>query len=270
MARSRPRPWYGWLSDHGRSSTSRTLARAVSERARALAELANLEAILTLPKPTVHVVSDVHGEYVKLRHVINNASGSLRPLVEQLFAGSSTPAELTELLQRDLLPARDAGSRWPRDEAAGARCCSRLLPRDGRDHPRARAAATRSRYVERIIPDPFDAMVRELLFARASSRARPSFVDATGRAVRAPRPRRRADPADRARRPQPHRRRARRRRRSRRSRPAHRQGHRPRSMQQPNVVDHVGQPRRELDGRVPRPRRRDRDGRARSRCATAG
>src|SRR5258706_2720303 len=54
-----------------------------------LAELANLEAVLTLPKPTVHVVSDVHGEDVKLRQVVNNASGSLRPLFERLFAGGT-------------------------------------------------------------------------------------------------------------------------------------------------------------------------------------
>jgi fructose-1,6-bisphosphatase-3 len=40
----------------------------------------------------------VHGEYAKLRHVINNASGTLRPLVEQLFAERLTPAELQEFL----------------------------------------------------------------------------------------------------------------------------------------------------------------------------
>ena len=39
-----------------------------------------LTAELTLAKGSIHVVSDVHGEDVKLRHVINNASGTLRPL----------------------------------------------------------------------------------------------------------------------------------------------------------------------------------------------
>src|SRR4051794_32272741 len=63
------------------------LAKRYPNVRAALAELANLQAVLTLPKPTVHVVSDVHGEYVKLRHVVNNASGSLRPLLERLFAG---------------------------------------------------------------------------------------------------------------------------------------------------------------------------------------
>src|SRR3954469_25270284 len=84
-----------------------------------LAELANLEAVLTLPKPTVHVVSDVHGEYVKLRQVVNNASGSLRPLFERLFAGPLGTGDIDQLLTivyyphetwaqmvRDVAPAR--------------------------------------------------------------------------------------------------------------------------------------------------------------------
>jgi fructose-1,6-bisphosphatase-3 len=51
----------------------------------ALARIAVLRSSLTLPKGAIHVISDVHGEYKKLRHVVNNASGSLRPLVSKLF-----------------------------------------------------------------------------------------------------------------------------------------------------------------------------------------
>jgi fructose-1,6-bisphosphatase III len=64
----------------------------------ALAEAAALRASLSLPKGAVHVVSDVHGEYKKLRHIINNASGSLRPLVERLFEGEMGAAEIAQLL----------------------------------------------------------------------------------------------------------------------------------------------------------------------------
>src|SRR3954463_8665171 len=64
----------------------------------ALAEAAALRSSLSLPKGTVHVVSDVHGEYKKLRHIINNASRSLRPLVEKLFAGELAAAETAQLL----------------------------------------------------------------------------------------------------------------------------------------------------------------------------
>src|ERR687886_1308020 len=64
----------------------------------ALAEAAALRASLSLPKGVVHVVSDVHGEYKKLRHIINNASGSLRPLVTKLFGERLTLDEQRELL----------------------------------------------------------------------------------------------------------------------------------------------------------------------------
>jgi fructose-1,6-bisphosphatase-3 len=84
------------------SSQDLTMLRALALRFpnadAALAELSALRAGLSLPKGTVHVVSDVHGEYKKLRHIINNASGTLRPLVEKLFANRLTEAELRELL----------------------------------------------------------------------------------------------------------------------------------------------------------------------------
>src|ERR1051325_1586773 len=64
----------------------------------ALAEAAALRASLTLPKGTVHVVSDVHGEYKQLRHIINNASGSLRRLVESLFGGEMSAEETPHFL----------------------------------------------------------------------------------------------------------------------------------------------------------------------------
>jgi len=84
------------------SSQDLTMLRALALRFpnadSALAELSALRAGLSLPKGTVHVVSDVHGEYKKLRHIINNASGTLRPLVEALFAERLSEAELRELL----------------------------------------------------------------------------------------------------------------------------------------------------------------------------
>ena len=74
------------------------LAERYPTRDALAAEIARLEGELSLPKATVFVLSDVHGEFEKLRHVINNGSGSLRPLVESTFAESSSPEELRELL----------------------------------------------------------------------------------------------------------------------------------------------------------------------------
>ena len=76
----------------------RPLARRFGNPDAALAEVARLSGELTLPKGAVHIVSDVHGEDVKLRHVVNNASGTLRPLVEKLFGARFAKAELQEFL----------------------------------------------------------------------------------------------------------------------------------------------------------------------------
>ncbi|MCE2726377.1 MAG: fructose-bisphosphatase class III [Planctomycetaceae bacterium] len=60
----------------------RPLARQFPNIDAAYAEIARLSAILSLPMGAIHIISDVHGEHRKLRHVINNASGTLRQLFE--------------------------------------------------------------------------------------------------------------------------------------------------------------------------------------------
>jgi fructose-1,6-bisphosphatase-3 len=71
----------------------------------AIAEIARLSAVLTLPRGAIHVISDIHGEDKKLRHVINNASGTLRPIVEQLFQNKMTKEDLEEFLKITFYPA---------------------------------------------------------------------------------------------------------------------------------------------------------------------
>ena len=83
----------------------RPLARQFPNIDAAYAEIARLSAILTLPMGTIHVISDVHGEHRKLRHIINNASGTLRPLVERLFRDRLTPEEFQAFLTLIFYPA---------------------------------------------------------------------------------------------------------------------------------------------------------------------
>src|ERR1700689_4532206 len=83
----------------------RALGRQFPNVDSAMAEIARLSAVLTLPKGTVHVISDVHGEDKKLRHVINNASGTLRPLVERLFKAKMPPEKFEEFLTLVFYPA---------------------------------------------------------------------------------------------------------------------------------------------------------------------
>ncbi|MCA9145006.1 MAG: fructose-bisphosphatase class III [Planctomycetaceae bacterium] len=71
----------------------------------AIAESARLAAVQTLPKGVVHVISDIHGEDKKLQHIINNASGTLRPLVEDMFARTMDDVERAEFLKLIFYPA---------------------------------------------------------------------------------------------------------------------------------------------------------------------
>jgi fructose-1,6-bisphosphatase-3 len=74
------------------------LAREIPNIDSAIAEIARFSAELTLPKGTIHVISDIHGDDKKLRHVINNASGTLRPLVERLLKDRMPPERFQEFL----------------------------------------------------------------------------------------------------------------------------------------------------------------------------
>ena len=85
------------------------LSREVPNIDAAVAEIARYSAELTLPQGTIHVLSDVHGEDQKLRHVINNASGTLRPLVERLFQEHMTPERFREFLTLIFYPAEVVG-----------------------------------------------------------------------------------------------------------------------------------------------------------------
>src|ERR1700749_5059959 len=81
------------------------LAREIPNIDSAIAEIARFSAELTLPRGTIHVISDIHGEDKKLRHVINNASGTLRPLAETLLLSKMDPRQFEEFLTLLFYPA---------------------------------------------------------------------------------------------------------------------------------------------------------------------
>ena len=60
-------------------------------------EIINLEAILNLPKPTEHFISDPHGESEAFNHVLRNASGYVRRKVEEIFGDTLSHEEKKEL-----------------------------------------------------------------------------------------------------------------------------------------------------------------------------
>jgi fructose-1,6-bisphosphatase-3 len=86
----------------------------------AIAESSALRASLTLPAPTVHVISDIHGEDVKLRHVISNASGAMRLLVDEVLGDRLDPAERDRFLAVLYYP-REAMNHYSREIVASGR-----------------------------------------------------------------------------------------------------------------------------------------------------
>ncbi len=83
----------------------RILAERHPTISSAASEVAALRATKELPKGVIHVISDIHGENQKLRHVINNASGRLRPLVENIFGEHMSANEMQDFMNVLYYPA---------------------------------------------------------------------------------------------------------------------------------------------------------------------
>jgi fructose-1,6-bisphosphatase-3 len=156
----------------------RPLARQFPNIDAAVAEIARLSAILTLPMGTIHVISDVHGEDRKLRHVINNASGTLRPLVEKMFRDRLGAAEFRDFLTLIFYPAEVT----ERLEAEGAgpeqlREFSRRTLRHLLELVRVLAARYSFKRALRVCPPEYAELYAELLHEPSGARGQ-EFIDA--------------------------------------------------------------------------------------------
>ena len=63
----------------------RLLSEKFPTRKAVVTELINLKAILSLPKGTEHIVSDLHGESGAFIHILKNASGVVRRKVDDIY-----------------------------------------------------------------------------------------------------------------------------------------------------------------------------------------
>ena len=66
------------------------LARQYPTEREVITEIANLQAILSLPKGTEHFLTDIHGENEQFSHVLRNGSGSIRTKIEEVFGNTET------------------------------------------------------------------------------------------------------------------------------------------------------------------------------------
>jgi len=145
-------------------------------RAAALAAIAGLRATLTLPKETVHVVSDIHGEYKKLKHVVNNGSGGLRSVVARTVGDRLDQAGQDRLLNLIYYPRETYEALRGRPGGLPADLVRTTLRLEF-DVLRDLARTCRLETIERLVPGHVRGLFREILFAPSLGRG-PAFLDA--------------------------------------------------------------------------------------------
>jgi fructose-1,6-bisphosphatase-3 len=158
-------------------SALRALAGRFPSAQAAVAEIAYLEAALVLPKTNVHVISDIHGDHQKLRHVLSNASGSLRPLVEEVFGerlGSDEKARLLNTIYypEEMFQHLDLAQATPAVRAAFVRRTLRqqfeILARLSRHYSLMDVRA--------VFPPAYQAVFGELFLEHVAGRP-PQYID---------------------------------------------------------------------------------------------
>jgi fructose-1,6-bisphosphatase-3 len=154
------------------------LAREIPNIDSAIAEIARFSAELTLPGGTIHVISDIHGEDKKLRHVINNASGTLRPLVERLLTDKMPPQQFQEFLTLVFYPAEVVGrlEQTLTSEKEIKSYATRTL-HDLFHVVRVLAARRSLKHAMRVFPAEYRELLAEILHEPSTERDR-SYVDA--------------------------------------------------------------------------------------------
>ena len=144
----------------------------------AIAESARLAAVQTLPKGVVHIISDIHGEDKKLQHVINNASGTLRPLVESMFAKVMTQAEQEDFLKLTFYPAevtRQVADTLTQPDEVRAYALRMLGPQ--LELLRYLVSNFSLRLATNVFPDEYRELLLEIMHAPSTERG-PDFVSA--------------------------------------------------------------------------------------------
>ncbi len=82
------------------------LSRSFPTIQAAVTEIINLQAILNLPKGTEHFMTDLHGEYDAVQHVLRNASGAIKRKIDDLFGFQLKEDEKKELCTLIYYPER--------------------------------------------------------------------------------------------------------------------------------------------------------------------
>lgn len=139
------------------------LAREYPTVAAASSEIINLQAILRLPKPTEHFMSDLHGESDAFSHILNNASGVIKEKVDRVLGDTLSAAERAEFATLLYYPAQKLAQLKPRQTDLPAwyrQTLYRLI-----DVFRMTASKHTRSFVRKSLPEGFAYILDELLHA---------------------------------------------------------------------------------------------------------
>lgn len=89
------------------------LAKEYPGTAAASGEIINLQAILKLPKPTEHFMSDLHGEFEAFTHILSNASGVIKEKVDRVLGKTLTAPQRAEFATLIYYPAQKLAQLKP-------------------------------------------------------------------------------------------------------------------------------------------------------------
>ncbi len=138
-------------------------------------EIINLEAILNLPKGTEHFVSDIHGEYASLSHILRNASGVIKLKIDQTFGGYVSPEERSTLATLIYYPEEKL-ELIKKDETNMDYFYVKTLHRLITLLSVVTVKYTRS-FVRKQIPKEFSYIIEELLFGDTVAQAKGEYKD---------------------------------------------------------------------------------------------
>jgi len=143
-----------------------------------ISEISQLEAKLALPKRRIHVISDVHGDDRKLRHVINNASGGINDLVTKVFGTDLSDEDQKGLLALLYYPIEKMRrhKNQSQDREWRLQTVKRFLRLQFRLVAYLAKTSTKEELL-RLIPDEFESLYFALLDESSMDRD-PQYVDA--------------------------------------------------------------------------------------------
>ena len=127
-------------------------------------EIINLEAILSLPKGTEHLLSDIHGEYEAFDHILRNGSGVIKEKLKEVFGNRLPKKELNLLATIIYYPEEKLNLLKKEFSTAEYKEYQKILLLRLLEVTQVAARKYTRSKVRKLLPKDFDYIIEELLY----------------------------------------------------------------------------------------------------------